>query len=364
MELDRRYLLSLDPERLLHVFRLNAGLPSSAKPYGGWMAATHNSRGEFVGHYLSACALMHAGTEDPQVREKGDRIVAGMAQCQDKIGTGFLHTHPDAFISRCEAPVPFWYQIHKVLAGLMDMHVHCVNPEALAVARKLGDWADGAAQKFSDEQIQIMLKAEHGGINEAFANLYALTGDEKYLKLAARFNHMAVLGPASKKEDRLTGLHGNTQIPKFIGAARQYELTGRESLMTAAVFFWDKVVNERSYVIGGNTIGEYFSPPQSLSRALGWGTCETCNAYNMLKLTRHLFGWAPRAEYADYYERALYNHILASQDPETGMMCYFLPLGSNAKCRKTYSTPEDSFWCCVGTGIENHAKYGDSIEWR
>jgi DUF1680 family protein len=364
MELDRQYLRSLDVDRLLHSFRLAAGLPSQAKPYGGWMAPQHNSRGEFVGLYLSACAEMYASTGDEQVKQQGARVVAGFAQCQERLGNGFLHTHPDTFTGRCQAPLPFWYQVHKVLAGLMDMYVLCGNTQALDVATKLGDWACRGAERFTDEQFQQMLNIEHGGINEALANLAALTGQRKYLQLALRFNHQAVLGPASRREDRLTGLHANTQIPKFIGAARQYELTGEPGPRTASAFFWETVVRERSYVIGGHSLGEYFTPKEKLSQALGWNTCETCNTYNMLKLTRHLFCWEPRAEYADYYERALYNQILASQHPTTGMMCYFLPLGFDARCRKEYCTPADSFWCCTGTGIENHAKYGDSIYFR
>jgi hypothetical protein len=173
-----------------------------------------------------------------------------------------------------------------------------------------------------------------------------------------RFNHQEIIGPAAKRVDDLTGKHANTQIPKFIGTAREYELTGEDSLKTASSFFWDTVVNERSYVIGGHSSGEMFSAKEKLSQAIGPSTCETCNTYNMLKLTRHLFCWEPRAEYADYYERALYNHILASQNPGDGMMCYFLPLSRGAK---EYCIPEESFWCCTGTGIENHAKYGDSI---
>jgi len=204
-----------------------------------------------------------------------------------------------------------------------------------------------------------MLGNEHGGMNEALANLYALTGEEKYFRLAQRFNHLAVIEPASQRQDRLTGLHANTQIPKFIGAARQYELTGDAGRRTAAAVFWDTVVRERSYVIGGHSNNEHFTPKERLSQALGPNTAETCNTYNMLKLTRHLFCWDPRAEYADYCERALYNHILASQNPETGMMCYYVPLRPGA--RKVYNTPLDSFWCCTGTGVENHARYGDSI---
>jgi uncharacterized protein len=358
MELDRAYLLSLDPERLLYSFRVNAGLPTTAKPYGGWMTPGRASCAEFVGHYLSACALMYASTGDERVRERANQVVAGFGECQKKLGTGYLHTKPDRFTHYGEAPLGLWYQIHKIMAGLMEMYVHCHNDQALDIARKLGDWAKNASDAFSDEQMQNMLEVEHGGINEAFANLYALTGDRKYLQLALRFNHQEVIGPASRRVDNLTGKHANTQIPKFIGAAREYELGGPDELKTAAEFFWRTVAEERSYVIGGDSIGEHFSPKETLSQAIGPDTCETCNTYNMLKLTRHLFCWEPRAEYADFYERALYNHILASQNPSNGMMVYFLPLSS---APKEYCTPEDSFWCCTGTGIENHAKYGDSI---
>jgi hypothetical protein len=360
MELDHKYLLSLDPDRWLYVFRIAAGLPSEAKPYGGWEGPKERARGEFVGLYLSACAEMYASTGDQRVKQKTDRIVAGLAECQAKVGNGFLHAaRPDTFTTRGEAPLGLWYQTHKLLAGLLDVHQYCGNQQALEVARKLADWAKRGTDRFGDAHIQKLLDIEHGGINEALANLYARTGDEKYLKLALRFNHMAVIGPAMKREDKLDGLHANTQIPKFVGTARQYELTGDESLKTASLFFWETVVKERSYVTGGNSDGEYFTPKRTLSQALGHWTCETCNTYNMLKLTRHLFFWDPKAEYADYYERALYNHILASQDPQTGMMVYPCPVGPGAV--KKYCTPEDSFWCCTGTGVENHAKYGDSI---
>jgi hypothetical protein len=362
MELDRRYLLSLDVDRLLHNFRVNAGLPSSAKPLGGWEEPKGELRGHFVGHYLTACALMYASTADERLKEKGDAVVSGLAECQAKIGSGYLSAYPEEFIDRVEALKRVWapyYTLHKIYAGLLDMYVYCGNQQALQVCEKYADWVISRNARLSDEQMQKMLGTEHGGMNEVLANLYGLTSQEKYLKIAQRFNHMAVIGPASERQDRLTGLHANTQIPKFVGTARQYELTGQEWLKTASVFFWDTVVKERSYVIGGHSDGEGFSPKERLSEALGPNTTETCNTYNMLKLTRHLFCWEPAAEYADYYERALYNHILASQDPETGMMCYYVPLRSGS--RKTYSDPTNSFWCCTGTGIENHAKYADSI---
>ena len=362
MELDHKYLLSLDLDRLLHTFRVNAGLPSSARALGGWEEPGSEVRGHFVGHYLSACALMYASTGDIRLKDRANQLVAELARCQQTMKSGYLSAYPETFIDRVEtlqrvwAP---WYTLHKIFAGLLDVHVHCGNPQALEVAKKFADWAKTRTDKLSDEQMQKMLGNEHGGMNETLANLYGLTGEAKYLQLARRFNHMAVLGPASKRQDRLTGLHANTQIPKFIGTARQYELTADKWLKTASLFFWDTVVKERSYVIGGHSDGEMFSPKESLSQALGPNTTETCNTYNMLKLTRHLFCWDPRAEYADYYERALFNHILASQNPQTGMMCYYVPLRSGS--HKDYNTPLDSFWCCTGTGIENHAKYGDSI---
>jgi DUF1680 family protein len=365
MELDRKYLLTIDVDRLLHTFRLNAGLPSRAKPYGGWEEPKCEVRGHFAGHFLTACALMFASTGDESLKDKGEALVAGLAECQEKIGSGYLSAYPEEFIDRVEAGKTVWapwYTLHKLLAGLLDMHAHCGSAEALEVARRFGDWVKARSDRLDDEGMERMLGNEHGGINEALANLYAATGDEKYLKTSLRFNHRAVIGPASKGEDRLTGLHANTQIPKFIGTARQYELTGEDSLYAASTFFWDTVVHERSYVIGGHSDGEGFSPKEKLSEAFGPSTTETCNTYNMLKLTRHLFAWDPKAEYADYYERALLNHILCSQDPATGMMCYYVPL--RAGSQKVYNTPEDSFWCCTGTGVENHAKYGDSIYWH
>ncbi|MFO0887856.1 MAG: glycoside hydrolase family 127 protein [Isosphaeraceae bacterium] len=362
MELDQKYLLALDVDRLLHNFRINAGLPSAARPLGGWEEPKIELRGHFTGHYLTACALMYASTGDARFKEKGDAVVAGLSECQRKLGSGYLSAFPEEFIDRVEsrrrvwAP---WYTLHKILAGLLDMTEYCGNAEALDVARKFADWVQKRTDCLSDEQMQAMLGNEHGGMNEALANLYARTGEPRYLKLADRFNHKAVLGPAAERRDTLTGLHANTQIPKFIGTAVQYELTGKDWYKSASDFFWNTVVKERSYVIGGHSDGEMFSPKEKLSQALGPDTTETCNTYNMLKLTRHLFEWDPRPEYADYYERALYNHILASQNPETGMMCYYVPLRSGS--RKVYNGFDDAFWCCTGTGVENHAKYGDSI---
>jgi uncharacterized protein len=361
-ELDEKYLLSLDEDRLLHTFRLNAGLRSSAEPLGGWEEPKCELRGHFVGHYLTACALMYAATGNERLKEKGTAVVAGLAECQAKFPSGYLSAFPESFFDRVEARQQVWapyYTLHKLYAGLLDMYIYCGDAQALEVCRKFGDWVVQRNSRLSDAQMQAMLGNEHGGMNECLAELYAVTGDEKHLRMSLRFDHQAVIGPASRRIDNLTGLHANTQIPKFVGTARQYELTGDPLLRTASEFFWNTVVKERSYVIGGHSDGEHFSPKEKLSTAFGPSTTETCNTYNMLKLTRHLFCWDPRVEYADYYERALYNHILASQNPETGMMCYYVPLRPGS--RKEYNTPRSSFWCCTGTGVENHAKYGDSI---
>lgn len=366
MERERRYLLSFDPDRLLHTFRVNAGLSSMARPLGGWERPDCEVRGHFLGHYLSACALMHASTGDAKLKERAERIVAELAKCQEALGTsGYLSAFPESFIDRVETTGQVWapyYTLHKILAGLLDAHAFCGSAQALAVARKFGDWVAARNARLDDARLERMLGVEHGGINEGMANLYAATGDARYLEAARRLCHKAVLDPLAARRDALAGLHANTQFPKVIGAARLYELTGEERCRTIAEFFWDRVVRHHSYANGGNSDREHFGPPGKLAGRLSPWTAESCNTYNMLKLTRHVFAWSRSAAYADYYERALYNHILASQDPRTGMMAYHVPL--HGGWFMPYNTPEDSFWCCTGTGVENHAKYGDSIYWR
>ncbi len=361
IDLDGQYLLSLEADRLVHNFRVNAGISSSAQPLGGWEAPECELRGHFVGHYMSACAQMYAATGDTRFKDKGRAVVQALAQCQDRLGGGYLSAFPESFIDRVEKRVQVWapyYTLHKIFAGLEDMYVYCDDAQALQMAEKFGDWAIARNSRLTDAQMQAMLGTEQGGMNETLANLYALTGEKKYLEISLRFNHHRVLDPAERGEDRLTGLHANTQFPKFIGLARQYELTGDAQSAQGVRFFWDTVVSNRSYVIGGNSDGEVFTATNHLSR-MGPITTETCNTYNMLKLTRHLFCWNPQAAYADYYDRALCNHILSSQDPETGMMCYYVPLRTGS--RKKYNSPTRDFWCCTGTGVENHGKYGDSI---
>ncbi len=321
-ELDGKYILSLDPDRLLHTFRLNAKIPSSARPLTGWEEPNGELRGHFIGHYLSACAMMYASTGDPRYKDNALKVVKGLAEVQAKLGaSGFLAAWPETFIDRVEARQRVWapyYTLHKIYAGLEDVYDYCDDQQALDVAKKMGDWAIARNSKLTDPQMQRMLGEEHGGMNEALANLYALTAEEKYLGISLRFNHARFIDSLAKGVDNLDGNHANTQFPKFIGAARQYELTGKENLRDAATNFWNFVVHDRSYVIGGNSDSEQFSPKARLSTALGPSTTETCNTYNMLKLTRHMFALEPKAEYGDFYERGLFNQILGSQHPEDG----------------------------------------------
>ena len=371
MLLDANYLLRLEPDRLLSWFRKEAGLKPKGEVYGGW--EKQGVAGHSLGHYLSACAMMFAATGEARFRQRVNYVVNELELCQRAGGNGYVAAIPDGKRIFREIAVGDirsqgfdlnggwvpWYTLHKLFAGLLDVNKYCGNGKALTVAVRLADWANTTLANLTEEQFQRMLACEHGGMNESLAELYARTGNEKYLRLSRRFHHKAVLEPLAGREDRLQGLHANTQIPKLIGLARRYELTEDVADRTAVEFFWDRVVHHHSYVTGGNSEAEHFGPPDRLSDRLTENTTETCNTHNMLKLTRHLFQWHASAEYADYYERALYNHILASQNPDDGMVCYFVPLKAGAQ--KTYSTPFNSFTCCLGTGMENHTKYGDSI---
>jgi DUF1680 family protein len=364
---DQNYLMSLEADRLLHTFRLNAGLPSSAQPYGGWEDPKIELRGHTIGHYLSACSLMYASTGDARFKERVDTIVAGLAVCQAALATngshaGYLSAFPESFIERVEnhqkvwAP---WYTLHKIMAGLLDANQLTGNPQALEVLTNMANWVKFRVDNLPEEKMQASLDTEFGGMNEVLANLYGVTGNADYLKTAEAFNQKKVFDPLAAGQDKLDKLHANTQIPKMIGAARQFELTGDQRDAGIANFFWRRVALHRSYIIGGDSDREHFFSVNDFSNHLSAETAESCNTYNMLKLTRHIFEWSPDAVTMDFYERALYNHILASQDPATGMFAYFMSLKPGHF--KTYSTPEDSFWCCVGTGMENHAKYGDTI---
>ena len=373
MLLDKAYLLGLDPDRLLYNFRANVGLSTSnAVPYGGWEAPGSTlCLGHFVGHYLSACSMMYASTGDPQLKARTDYLVGELAKCQAAspaagFNPGYLSAFPESYIDdvinqtqNSYFSVP-WYTLHKIMAGLLDAYQNTGNNQALTVLTNMANWVRFRMDQLTASQIQSMLNyREYGGMNEVLANLCAVTGNTNYLRIAADFDKQSLFTPLSQDQDVLDGLHVNTQIPEIIGAAREYELTGTASYQEIADFFWDRVANYRSFVIGLPGDNEFFFPITDFADHLSAATCETCNGYNLLKLTRHLFSWAPRAAYLDYYERVLYNDILASQEPTQGMMTYFMSLKPGHF--KTYSTPENSFWCCVGTGVENHSEYGNTI---
>jgi DUF1680 family protein len=358
----QKYLHELESDRLLWYFRKTAGLDTPGEPMGGWEQT--ELRGHTMGHYLSACALMYASTSDEKLKTKAGVIVSELAKCQEAIGTGYLSAYPEEQIDRviaCKRVWAPWYTLHKIYAGLLDMYIYCGNNQALEIAEGMASWAKGRLDPLDRNAMQKMLNhTEQGGMNETLANLYGLTGQKQWLKLAKRFNADAYNNPLIQHRDELTGLHVNSFIPNMIGTARQYELTGDPNDRHIAEFFWNCVVHGRCYCTGGTSLDEHWrSAPYRLADQLGPHTQETCCTYNMLKLTRHLFAWQPSAEYMDYYERGLINSILSTQDPQTGMMMYFVPLASGYW--KYFNTPRDSFWCCTGTGMENHAKYGDSI---
>ena len=374
MERNAAYLLSLEPDRLLHNFREYAGLKPKGEKYGGWESL--GLAGHTLGHYLTALAQQYAATGDTRFKARIDYIVSELALCQAAYGDGYVGGLPPLEfqtihdfkkgVVELQGPHNFkggawvpWYTEHKVLNGLKDAWVLAGNTQARDVALRLADWTGAVTAGLSQEQLQTMLAVEHGGMMDTLVELYALTGDTRYLETSRRFYHKAVFDPLLAQRDELPGLHANTQIPKIIGEARTYEVTGNADGRAIASYFWELVTHHYSYVIGGDSEDEHFFPEAATSRHLGPDTAETCNTYNMLKLTEHVFGWEPRVEYADFYERALYNHILASQEPAEGMFTYFMSLQPGFF--KTYSTPTDSFWCCVGTGMENHTKYGEAI---
>ena len=371
MELDAKYMLSLKPDRLLSGFRSEAGLKPKAPKYGGWESS--GVAGHTLGHYLSACSRMYQDTGNKQFLQRVDYIVSQLAKCQEANSNGYVAAIPkgkEIFGKVAKGKIKAqgfslnggwspWYTIHKELAGLIDAYQLCDDPQALIVATNLANWAYDTTSNLDHAQWQHMLVCEYGGMNEALANLYGITGNPRYLHLAEKFYDNAVLAPLAAGRDDLTGKHDNTQTPKIVGAARLYELTGKAKYARLARFYWKDVALHRSFVIGGSGDNEYFFPTNEWLSHLNAAGPETCPAYNMLKLTKHLFEWAPSAQEMDYYERVLYNHILASQDPKTGMFVYLMSLEPGGF--KTFSTPFNSFWCCVGTGMENHARYGDAI---
>jgi DUF1680 family protein len=368
---DLKYMMAMEPDRLLAPFLREAGLEPRQPSYGNWESTGLD--GHMGGHYLSALALMHAATGDAEVLRRLNYFVAELKRAQEATGDGYLGGIPggrqawrdiaagklvvDNFsVNKNWVP---WYNLHKVYAGLRDAYRYADNEDARTMLVALSDWALRLSSHLSDAQMQQMLRSEHGGMNEIFADVAQMTGERKYLDLALRFSHQAVLQPLAQGQDKLTGLHANTQIPKVIGFKRIADMTGRQDLDQAASFFWDTVVERRSVAIGGNSVKEHFHDTQDFGSMIGEVEGpETCNTYNMLKLTGLLFQSAQKGSYGDYYERALYNHILSSQRPGGGFV-YFTPMRPNHY--RVYSQVDKGMWCCVGSGIESHAKYGEFI---
>ena len=368
LDRNKNYLLSLSADRLVHNFRVNAGLPSHAVPLGGWESPGSELRGHFTGHYLSACALMYSATGDERLKKKGTEVVDALAQCQQALGaSGYLSAFPEEFFDRVESGKWVWapyYTLHKIMAGLLDMYVQCGDRQALNVLTRMAGWVKTRTDKLDKEQVQEMLKIEFGGMAEVLANLSGVTGNPAYLSLASRFEKRSFLDPLMEDRDVLKGLHVNTHIPQVIAAAREYELTGTQSYNDIATYFWNEVVDARTYATGGTSNYEYWrEDPYHLSNQLSQESHENCCTYNMLKLTDHLFSWSPDGRLMDYYERALFSAILPTQHPQVGgAIMYYVPLKSGLF--KMFGIPDSSYFCCNGSGIESFSKLGSSIYYQ
>ena len=383
VEATHRYLMRLSADRLLHNFREQSGLAAKAEVYGGWESDT--IAGHTLGHYLSALSLMYAGSGKADCKARADHIVSELQACQQAGGdgyvAGFTRKRADGTVeggrvvldevSRGDIrALPFdlngswapFYTWHKLLAGLLDAHRCCGNADALQVLEGIAGYIETKLAPLDHAQMQRLLDCEFGGMQESLAELGARTGKTRWLQLAARFSHEAVVEPLASGKDHLNRLHANTQIPKLLGVARQFELQARKSDAAAALFFWQRVSGHHSYAIGGNADREYFQSPDTISRYLTEQTCEHCNTLNMIRLSRYLYRWSGEARYYDYIERAQYNHVLSQQHPDGGRFTYMTPMLSG-EARK-YSEPEGEFWCCVGTGMESHASFSDDIFWR
>ncbi|RYX82652.1 hypothetical protein EON83_18305 [bacterium] len=372
-ELDAHYLLELEPDRMMAYYRQRAGLEPKAKGYDGWDGDGKNLTGHIAGHYLSAVSLMYAATGDVRFKERADYLVRELKEVQNKNGNGYLgalENGQEKFAEVARGDIRSggfdlnglwspWYTLHKTYAGLRDAYRFTGNKDALAVEEKFSEWAEGILAPMSEAQVQKMLNTEFGGMNEVFADLYADTGNERWLKLSHRFDHHVVLDPLERKEDKLGGLHANTQVPKLMGSLAQYIYTGDKEAGTAANFFWDTVVKNHTYATGGHGKDEYFGPAGELSARIDGRTNESCNVYNMLKMTRQLFALQPDIRYAEFEERALFNHVLASIDPKNGQTCYMVPIGRSVN--HEYQDMFHSFTCCVGSGMESHALHSDGI---
>ena len=399
-QVDLQYLLELEPDRMMAYMRERAGLERKAEPYGGWDGEGRQLTGHIAGHYLSAVSLMHAATGNEELKRRADYLVDEMKQVQDGRGSGYLgailgndQRRGNAASSEAGAELVDgeelfgrlkdgriesggfdlngmwapWYVQHKLFAGLRDAYRYAVNKKALEIEIRFAEWVESVIGDLTDEQAQSMLDTEFGGMNEVLVDLYADTDDERWLRLAEKFHHDAIVDPIAAGDNILPGKHGNTQVPKFVGSLDRYLATGDDDSLNEAKHFWNFVVDHHTFATGGHGYDEYFGQPDQLSgqidgtgqRSRDLRTAESCNVYNMLKLTRGLFALEPDMRYVDYQERALYNHVLASIHPERGELCYMVPVGPGVA--HEYNGKFNSFTCCVGTGMESHALHGDGL---
>ncbi|MGC8825197.1 MAG: beta-L-arabinofuranosidase domain-containing protein [Bacteroidales bacterium] len=369
---DLKYLLALDPDRLLAPFLKEAGIAPLKPYYPNWESMGLD--GHTAGHYLSALSMMYASTQQPALLSRIQYMLSWLDSCQRKNGDGYVGGIPDGrtlwndirqgkidagSFSLGNRWVPL-YNLHKTLAGLRDAYLYAHQTQALEILVKLTNWFEELTQSLTDEQVQQILATEHGGLNEVFVQVGQITGDSRYFALARRFSHRAILQPLVEGKDSLAGLHANTQIPKVIGYKCVADATRDPAWDRAAQYFWDLVVSKYTVSIGGHGVREHFNPSNNFSAMIESNQGpETCNSYNMLKLTRLLFLSSGENKYLDYYERTLFNHILSSIHRDSGGFVYFTPMHP---CHyRVYSTVNNSFWCCVGTGMENHSKYGEMI---
>ncbi len=362
MRRDSAWIASIDVNRLLHSFRNTAGVYTSREggymtmpKLAGWESLDCDLRGHITGHLLSAMANLG-------MKQKADSLVQGLAEVQRSYDTGYLSAYGEGLIDRNIQGKSVWapfYTLHKILQGLIDQYLICGNKTALEVACGMGDWAYNKLHKLDDDTRRRMIRNEFGGFNEAMYNLYAITRDERHLHVARFFYHNEKVDPLKQGNDDLGTNHANTFIPKLLGECRNYELFGDGDSRRAAELLFKTLSEKHAFVTGELSDKEHLFAPETQSRHLTGYDGENCCTYNLMKLADHLFSWQPSSRVADYYERALYNHILGQQDPASSMVCYFTPLMTGGY--RLYSTRDSSFWCCVGSGFECHSRYNSSI---
>ncbi|PQP88773.1 hypothetical protein CPT76_10920 [Paenibacillus sp. AR247] len=369
------FLKSVNDDQMLYNFRAAAGLDTKGAPEMlGWDSPDCLLRGHTTGHYLSALALGYAATGDEDIKKKADYMIASLEECQQAFSTqpgyheGFLSGYSEEQFDRLESFTRYpeiwapYYTLHKILAGLLDVHRHLGSDTALGIADRLGDWVYHRLGRLPNQVLKTMwsmyIAGEFGGMNDSLAELYQLTRKSSHLAAAKWFDNDRLFVPMQERIDALGGLHANQHIPQVIGALNIFRATGEKKYYEIAHFFWHAVTNAHIYSIGGTGEGEMFRQAGKIGEYLSDKTAETCASYNMLKLTKELFGYEPAAKYMDYYERTMFNHILASGDSKpTGGSTYFMPLGPGG--RKSFDSTSNT--CCHGTGLENHFKYPEAI---